>query len=143
MASLRENYKMKSNKLKEKEPEVPAKETKGKKRKVDTSIGKAAKGVLAGEFLSDRSFRYFPFLLFLAFLASIYIANNYWAENKIRTANKMRKDLKEMRYEYITGKSELMEASKQSKISARLKEIGIKENTEPIKSIKIKTEAKK
>ena len=114
-----------------------------KKLKMDGSLGKAAKGVLAGDFLSDRSFRYFPFLLFLAFLASIYIANNYLAENKIRTTNKMREDLKEMRYEYITGKSELMEASKQSKISARLNAIGIKENTEPVKSIKIKSETKK
>ena len=98
---------------------------------------------MAGDFLSDRSFRYFPFLLFLAFLASIYIANNYLAENKIRKANEMREDLKEMRYEYITGKSELMEASKQSKISKSLIEIGIKENTEPVKSLKIKTENKK
>lgn len=128
---------MKSNKLKEKEPEVLAKETKGNKQKTDRSLGKAAKGVLAGDFLSDRSFRYFPLLLVLTFLASIYIANNYLAENKIRRANKMREDLKEMRYEYITGKSELMEASKQSKISARLNEIGIRENTEPVKSIKI------
>jgi len=134
---------MKSNKLKEKEPEVPAKEAKEKKLKMDGSLGKAAKGVLAGEFLSDRSFRYFPFLLFLAFLASIYIANNYLAENKVRKANKMRENLKEMRYEYITGKSELMEVSKQSKISSRLMDIGIRENTEPIKSIKIKTETKK
>jgi len=134
---------MKSNKLKEKEPEVPAKEAKEKKLKMDGSLGKAAKGVLAGEFLSDRSFRYFPFLLFLAFLASIYIANNYLAENKVRKANKMRGNLKEMRYEYITGKSELMEVSKQSKISSRLMDIGIRENTEPIKSIKIKTETKK
>jgi len=130
---------MKTNKLKEKEPKVTGKKT-DKKLKLEGSFGKAAKGVLAGDFLSDRSFRYFPFLLFLAFLASIYIANNYLAENKIRKANEMREELKEMRYEYITGKSELMEASKQSEISKSLKEIGIIENTEPIKSIKINIE---
>lgn len=134
---------MKTNKLKEIEPEVSEKKSEKKLKLEGVSIGKAAKGVLAGDFLSDRSFRYFPFLLFLAFLASIYIANNYLAENKIRKANEMREDLKEMRYEYITGKSELMEASKQSKISKSLIEIGIKENTEPVKSLKIKTENKK
>lgn len=133
---------MKTNKLKEKESVISEKNTE-RKIKLDSSIGKAAKGVLAGDFLSDRSFRYFPFLLYLAFLASIYIANNYLAENKVRKANDMREDLKEMRYEYITGKSELMEASKQSKISRSLKEIGIRENTEPVKSIKIKTNTEK
>lgn len=133
---------MKTNKLKEKESVISEKNTE-RKIKLDSSIGKAAKGVLAGDFLSDRSFRYFPFLLYLAFLASIYIANNYLAENKVRKANDMREDLKEMRYEYITGKSELMEASKQSKISRSLKEIGIRENTEPVKSIKIKTDTEK
>ena len=131
---------MKTNKLKDKEAElVEPKATKSRKIKLDGSLGKATKGVLAGDFLSERSFNYFPFLLFLAFLASIYIANNYLAENKIRKADEMREDLKELRYEYITGKSDLMEASKQSKISFGLKEIGIKENTEPVKSLKIKT----
>jgi len=134
---------MKTNKLKEKKPEVSEKKIEKKLKLEGGSIGKAAKGVLAGDFLSDRSFHYFPFLLFLAFLASIYIANNYLAENKVRKANEMREELKEMRYEYITGKSELMEASKQSKISRSLIEIGIKENTEPVKSLKIKSETKK
>lgn len=131
---------MKSNKKKEKIEEIPEKKEITKKSKLDGPVGKAAKGILAGDFLADRSFRHFPFLLFLAFCASIYIANNYLAENKQRKANDMRSELKEMRYEYITGKSELMEASKQSKISMSLKSIGIIENTEPVKSLKIKTE---
>jgi len=129
---------VKANKLKDIEDLEARKPEESKKLKLDSGIGKAAKGVLAGEFLSERGFSYFPFLLFLAFIASIYIANNYLAENKIRKSNNLRDDLRELRYEYITGKSELMEASKQSKISQRLKAIGIKENTEPVKSIRIK-----
>lgn len=134
---------MKANKLKHiEEPEPQKLEKKPKKKVLDKGkgIGKAAKGVLAGEYLSERSFKFFPFLLFLAMLASIYIANNYLAENKIRKVNDLREELKELRYEYITGKSELMEASKQSNISERLKAIGIKENTQPVKSIIIKKE---
>jgi hypothetical protein len=129
---------VKANKLKDIEKVEPKEPKELKKLKLDSGLGKAAKGVLAGEFLSERGFNYFPFLLYLAFIASIYIANNYLAENKIRKANDLRDDLRELRYEYITGKSELMEASKQSKISLRLNVIGIKENTEPVKSIKIK-----
>lgn len=130
---------MKGNKLKHIDKSESQKlEKKPKKKGLDKGIGKAAKGVLAGEYLSERSFKFFPFLLFLAMLASIYIANNYLVENKIRKVNDLREDLKELRYEYITGKSELMEASKQSNISERLKIIGIKENTQPVKSIIIK-----
>ena len=129
---------MKSNKLKQKQESESAE--KEQKHLKSNAVGKVAKGVLGGDFLSERNFSYFPFLLFLTFLASIYIANNYLAENKIREANQMRHNLKEMRFEYITRKSELMEASKQSRISLRLKEIGIIENTEPVKSIKIKKE---
>lgn len=132
---------MKANKLKHIEEEEPQNlEKKHKKKVLDKRFGKAAKGVLAGEYLSERSFKFFPFLLFLALLASIYIANNYLAENKIRKVNDLREELKELRYEYITGKSDLMEASKQSNISERLKIIGIKENTQPVKSITIKKE---
>jgi len=129
---------MKTNKLKDKEVEIHDQPVKEKKLKIDGSIGKAAKGVLAGDFLSDRSFQYFPFLLYLALMASVYIANNYLAENKVRKASDLRNDLKELRYEFITGKSQLMEASKQSKISMSLKELGIKENTETVKSVVIK-----
>lgn len=134
---------MKGNKLKHiEEPDHQELDKKPKKKVLEKGkgIGKAAKGVLAGEYLSERSFKFFPFLLFLAMLASIYIANNYLAENKIRKVNDLREELKELRYEYITGKSELMEASKQSNISDRLKIIGIKENTQPVKSIIIKKE---
>jgi hypothetical protein len=134
---------MKSNKLKDKKVAVDEVKKSKKTPKLNGHLTKTAKGILAGDFLSDRSFRYFPFLLFLAFIASIYIANNYLAENKVRKANEMRDDLKEMRYEYITGKSQLMEASKQSKISRSLKNIGIIENTEPVKSLKINTENEK
>lgn len=128
---------MKSNKLKDIAEEQEVVEQKPNK-KLNTRFGKVSRGILAGNFLEERGFRYFPFLLYLAFLASIYIANNYLAENKIRKASSMRNELKELRYEYITGKTELMEASKQSKISKKLERIGIKENTEPVKTIKIK-----
>ena len=59
---------------------------------------------------------------------------------KILLSDDLREELKELRYEYITGKSDLMEASKQSNISDRLKVLGIKENTQPVKSIIIKKE---
>ncbi len=124
----------KSNKIKE-----PEKEKKEKliSIKVDGRLASSTKKVLGGEAITAGTFKFFPFLLFIAFLAFIYIANNYYAENKVRDINHLHKELKELRYEYITSKSELMDLGKQSRIAGRLSNKGIKESREPVKTLKI------
>ena len=114
------------------------KKTKSKKRTRDSGrkLGNAIKEFLGGEILKVSTFRLFPFLAFITFLAFIYIANNYYAERKIREINKLRKELKEIRYEYITTKSKLTELTKQSQLAKRLDHTGIKESTDPIKTIR-------
>ena len=100
------------------------------------------KKVLGGEIIGTGTFRFFPFLMFIAFLAFVYIANNYLAEDKIRKINRLTKELKEIRYEFISTKSKLGELSKQSKLADKLKGKGIKESTEPIKTIQTDQDAK-
>lgn len=102
-------------------------------------FGKATQEVLSGGVLEkERTFRMFPFLLFLSFLAFIYITNDFTLESKIREISKLQKDVKELRYEYISVKSNLITISKQSQLAKRLEKLGIKENKEPLKVIKIK-----
>lgn len=102
-------------------------------------FGKATQEVLSGGVLEkERTFRMFPFLLFLSFLAFIYITNDFTLESKIREISKIQKDVKELRYEYISVKSNLITISKQSQLAKRLEKLGIKENKEPLKVIKIK-----
>lgn len=101
-------------------------------------FGKAARKVLGGEILNPGTFRLFPFLIYAAFLAFIYITNNYIAEARMREINRLRKDLKEINFEYITTKSKLEELSKQSKLSEKLAATGISESNEPVKTIRIK-----
>ncbi|MFA5418479.1 MAG: FtsL-like putative cell division protein [Bacteroidales bacterium] len=122
----------KSNTIKPQEPVV---EVKPKTPTKKTRFGKTTKEILGGDFLSSNTYTMLPYLLFVAFLAFIYIANNYLAENKIRESNKLRREVKELRYEYISAKSKLTQIEKQSQISKRLEKSGIKENTEPIKTI--------
>lgn len=126
----------KSNAIKKKKPIV---EVEPKTSAKNSRFGKTTKEILGGDFLSSGTFKMMPFLLFLGFIAFIYIANNYLAENKIRQTNQLRKDVKELRYEYISAKSKLTQLEKQSQISKRLEKTGIKENTEPIKTIIIKS----
>ncbi|NOX86978.1 MAG: hypothetical protein GXO86_13630 [Chlorobi bacterium] len=124
---------MTPNKNIRREKEPPAPKYSGARRK---KIGVALKKVLGGEIIGTGTFRFFPFLVFVASLAFFYIANNYLAENKIREINRLTKELKEIRYEFITTKSKLGELTKQSKLATKLESKGIKESTEPIKTIK-------
>ena len=129
-----------TNRLKE-----PGKEVEHKKHqlpKVGHQIGKTVKGVLGGEAIEKPALRLYPYLLFLTFLAFTYIANNYYFERKVRQINHLYAELKEINYEYITGKSKLEELSKQSVIAKRLEKTGIKESTKPINIIRIKKEGK-
>ena len=123
---------LKSNTIKIQEPvvEVTPRPSTGKRR-----FGKTTKEILGGDFLSASDFSMMPFLLYVAFLAFIYIANTYLAENKTREINRLRREVKELRYEYISAKSKLTQIEKQSHISKRLEKTGIKENTEPVKTI--------
>jgi hypothetical protein len=81
-----------------------------------------------------------PFAFFLTILSLIYIANSYYAERTIREIDSLSKELKELRSEYISGKSELMYSSKQSNVAEKSEEFGIKESLVPPKKIKVSQE---
>lgn len=94
------------------------------------------KSILTGSFLSkDKVVESLPFIFFLSFLAIIYIANGYQAEKLIRKIYRTNNELKELRSEYITTKSDLMYISKQSQLARATYELGLKELTSPPKKI--------
>lgn len=74
-----------------------------------------------------------PFFLFLAVLAVIYIYNGHHADNTIRKINRTTKEVKELQYEYITVKGEVIFRSKQSELVKAVEPLGLKElNTTPV-----------
>ncbi|WP_225859982.1 MULTISPECIES: FtsL-like putative cell division protein [Chitinophaga] len=84
-----------------------------------------------------------PFILFLALLALIYIANSHLAEKKIRRINKLGKEIKELKWEYLNVKSELMFRSKMSEVSKAVEPLGLKQlNMPPQKIVQPNTEKK-
>ena len=98
-------------------------------------------GILNGNILTREGVvRHLPYLLFLAFLALIYISNGYLAEDTVRNLNRVDNELKELRSEYITTKSDLMYKSKQSHIAKIIaqKQLGLKESYYPPKKIVVK-----
>jgi len=68
-----------------------------------------------------------PFFLFLTLLAVIYIYNGHYANNTIRNINRTAKEVKELKYEYIAVKSELMIINKPSELVIALEPLGLKE----------------
>lgn len=83
-----------------------------------------------------------PFILFLSGLALVYIANSHKAEKKVRRINKLSREIKELRWEYLNVKSELMFRSKLSEVSKAVEPLGLKELSNPPQKIVVKKEEK-
>ena len=76
-------------------------------------------------------FNNLPLILFIAALGVLHVANNHTAINKIRQSNSLEQDIKELRWTYMTSKSELMYKSKQSEVAKMVNTMGLKELTKP------------
>ena len=121
------------NKFKEKEA-AKNKTINVKKRTVTRSFI----DVINGNFLAKESVvNSLPYIFFLTFIGLCYIGNGYYAEDSVRAINNMTNELKELRSEYITTKSELMFKSKQSEVASALEPLGIKESVVPPKKIMV------
>lgn len=109
-----------------------ARATSPKRKRRKGVLAKGISSVFSGTFLSnEKSIQHLPFVIFLACLAVLYIANGYYADDKIREANRLTNQLKELRSEYISTESELMFASKQSEVARAAAAIGLREPLVP------------
>ncbi len=107
-------------------------EKKAKEKKEPGKVSKSLASVFSGNFLSsDNVVRQLPFIFFLTFLGIMYIANGYYAQRTVRELQKVGNELKALRSEYITIKSDLNYNSKQSQVAQATEPYGIKESTIP------------
>ncbi len=79
----------------------------------------------------------FPLILFLTFLALIYIGNRYQAEKIVRETNRLKKEIQELRAESISISAELMYKSTKSQVLEAIQEqgLGLEESRVPPKKI--------
>ncbi|MCK5846052.1 MAG: hypothetical protein KAG84_01325 [Bacteroidales bacterium] len=97
--------------------------------------------IIDGSFLTSKTIsRNLPYILFLIALAFLYVANNYNAQSKAHKIETIKKELKDLRDEHISIKSDLMFRTKKSEVANQLKGRGIKEATKPPYKIFIKKE---
>ncbi|MEI6695521.1 MAG: FtsL-like putative cell division protein [Bacteroidota bacterium] len=106
----------------------------------NSSIGSAFNEMLEGTFLTRKGvIKLLPLGVFISLLMVVYIANNYWSIKSFREMYKLKKELKELRFEHITTKSDFMYISKQSEVARKLDTMGIKESTVPPQKFFYKT----
>jgi hypothetical protein len=91
------------------------------------------KGIINAETATNA----LPFILFLALLGMIYIANRHLAERNIRDIDKISKQVKELSYDYKTTKAELAYKSTLTEVAKRTDTLGIKESIQPPQKITV------
>ena len=82
-----------------------------------------------------------PFVLFLGFLATIYIANTHYAQHTIREIRAQQQGLKELRRVYNALNAEVMYDSKKTEIAKSVSTLGLAPSKTAPKKIIVKKES--
>lgn len=75
---------------------------------------------------SDSVLNNLAFLAFLGLLATIYIANAHYADRNVRQIQVLNKEVREMRWHYMSLQSENMFNSLRSEVESRVKDDGLR-----------------
>lgn len=118
--------------------EIESKVQKVQKPRKKGVLAKGLSSVFSGTFLTnEKNLKHLPYILYLGLMAIFYIANGYYADDKVREENRTNNQLKELRSEYISVKSDLMFASKQSEVAKSAEALGLKEPVVPPTKIEV------
>ncbi len=131
----------KSNEVREEKTVEKSEKALPEKSKNGKNFARPLINIISGNiFTKEEVVKHLPYFLFLAFIALLYISNGYYAEDTVRQLNKSGNELKELRSEFITTKSDLMYISKQSAVADMLqkKNLGVKESLVAPKKIIVK-----
>ncbi len=99
--------------------------------------------ILRGTFLvSDDSFKNWRMILFISVLAIVMIASSHSADKKVYEIARLGNEAKELRSAFIEGRGRLMELKKESVVSVKMKEKGLKTSEVQPQKIKVKPQNK-
>ena len=104
----------------------------------DSRFRKAMLGVLGGTFLAkDNVLRHVPFMLFLVLIAICYISYGYHAESTVKRMYELENEVKDLKAQDLTLKTDLEQLKQQSRVAMSIKELGLQESVK--QPFKIKT----
>ena len=96
--------------------------------------------ILKGKFLiSDDALKNWKFIVFCTVLAICMIASSHSAERKVHNIAKLNNDVREMRSEFVDGRSRLMDMKMESTVTRKMANREIKPSLTPPFKIKVKT----
>jgi hypothetical protein len=93
-----------------------------------------------GFITAEEATRALPFVLYVAFLLMIYIANRHLAEKNIRDIDKISKEVKELSWDYKVAKADLAYKSTLGEVAKRADTLGVRESIQPPQKIVEKVE---
>ena len=94
---------------------------------VQKSLAKIFSGsILTNEEVVQR----LPFLFFIVLLLIVYIGYGYYSEKTVIALSRLDKEIKELKAEVVSAKSELSYLSKKTEIVQRTNKIGLVEHRE-------------
>ncbi|MFD0792626.1 FtsL-like putative cell division protein [Mucilaginibacter litoreus] len=94
-----------------------------------------------GVISTEQATRALPFIIYIAFLGMLYIANRHLSENNVRDIDKISKEVKELSWEYKSSKADLAFKSTLTEVAKRADTLGIREPNEPPQKITVKEDA--
>jgi cell division protein FtsB len=95
-----------------------------KTNKIYNKNGKYLQKVFKSEWITDNLL----FILFISFLAVLYIANGHVADKTIRDISKIKNEIKDLQYKYKTLKSEVMFKTEETEILKKVEPMGLQIN---------------
>ncbi len=97
--------------------------------------------ILKGKFLvSGDAANNWRFIIFASLLAIIMIASSHSADKKVHYIAELNDEVRELRSEFVDGRSELMRLRLESYIMVKMKERGLAPSTTPPKKIRVKSQ---
>jgi hypothetical protein len=83
------------------------------------------------KFTAEAATRALPFVLFIAMLGMIYIANRNFAERNIRDIDKISKQVNELSWQYKSAKARLAFKSTLTEVIKKVDTLGLKQPVTP------------
>ena len=78
-----------------------------------------------GNISTDLVFNNFSFVLFLIFMLIVYIANAHYAEKKVKDIQVAQKQIKELRWKYMSMQSTIMQNTQQTGMAKQVAPYGL------------------
>lgn len=71
-------------------------------------------------------FNQLPFLITAVVIALLYISNVHLAEKKMRSVQDLKQEVKELRWEFVSLHSQMMQNTTQSHTASKVEKLGLK-----------------